>query len=79
MGCKRIDTKLKYIRGIILLCFIGAAGFGALKSQFSEKISDHVESVEIKEVPVKGMVTLLDLGATECIPCKMMAPILAEL
>ncbi len=31
------------------------------------------------EVPVKGMVTLVDLGAGECIPCKMMAPILAKL
>lgn len=31
------------------------------------------------EVPVKGMVTMVDLGATQCIPCKMMAPILAKL
>jgi thioredoxin 1 len=31
------------------------------------------------EVPVKGMVTMIDLGATECIPCKMMAPILDKL
>jgi len=31
------------------------------------------------EVPVKGMVTMIDLGAKKCIPCKMMAPILAKL
>lgn len=31
------------------------------------------------EVPVKGMVTMLDLGAGACIPCKMMAPIVEKL
>ncbi len=30
-------------------------------------------------IPVKDTVTLVDLGATTCIPCKMMMPILAEL
>ena len=30
-------------------------------------------------IPVKGMVTLVDLGAKTCIPCKMMAPILKKL
>lgn len=33
----------------------------------------------IPEVPVKGMVTMVDLGAAACIPCKMMAPILEKL
>ncbi len=30
-------------------------------------------------IPVKGMVTMVDLGAASCIPCKMMAPILDRL
>ena len=30
-------------------------------------------------VPVKDTVTMVDLGAKTCIPCKMMAPILEEL
>lgn len=29
--------------------------------------------------PVKGMVTMVDLGADSCIPCKMMAPIIEKL
>ena len=36
-------------------------------------------SGEVREVPVKGMVTMLDLGASSCIPCKMMAPILKKM
>jgi thioredoxin 1 len=34
---------------------------------------------EVKQIPVKGMVTMVDLGAASCIPCKMMAPILDKL
>jgi len=34
---------------------------------------------EPTEIPVKGMVTMIDLGAKKCIPCKMMAPILKRL
>jgi thioredoxin 1 len=31
------------------------------------------------QIPVPGMVTMVDLGAKKCIPCKMMAPIIEEL
>jgi len=37
------------------------------------------QTVVAQAVPVKGMVTMVDLGAKTCIPCKMMAPILVEL
>lgn len=33
----------------------------------------------VQEVPVKGMVTMIDLGAKKCIPCKMMIPIMQNI
>ncbi|WP_247648423.1 thioredoxin domain-containing protein [Pseudodesulfovibrio sp. zrk46] len=32
-----------------------------------------------QQVPVPDMVTMVDIGAHECIPCKMMTPIIEEL
>lgn len=37
------------------------------------------DAVPVPEVPFPGVVTMVDLGADKCIPCKMMAPILKEL
>jgi thioredoxin 1 len=34
---------------------------------------------EEKDIPVNNVVTMVDLGAKYCVPCKMMAPILTEL
>lgn len=34
---------------------------------------------EFDHLPIKDTVTLIDLGATSCVPCKMMAPILEKL
>lgn len=42
-------------------------------------LSNTVAKEPAKPVPVKGMVTMVDLGAKKCIPCKMMAPILVKL
>ena len=45
--------------------------------------SNAADKIDFKEVvpgiPVKNTVTLVDLGAKTCIPCRMMAPILEEL
>lgn len=37
------------------------------------------ETSEGATVPVPDMVTMVDIGAKKCIPCKMMAPIIVEL
>jgi thioredoxin 1 len=50
----------------VLLCWAGPATGLARAQDFSQ-------------LPVKGMVTMIDLGATECVPCKMMAPIMEKM
>ena len=40
---------------------------------------ESTETGKARDIPVKGMVTMIDLGADSCIPCKMMAPILKKL
>jgi thioredoxin 1 len=35
--------------------------------------------IDFNALPVKGMVTMIDLGAKKCIPCKMMAPIMQKM
>jgi len=58
--------------------FIGfAALFGLLTLTTLAFSAD--EPPPLPEVPVKGMVTMVDVGAEKCIPCRMMAPILREL
>ena len=39
---------------------------------------EFLPAAEPANIPVKGMVTMVDLGANSCIPCKLMAPILKE-
>ena len=53
--------------GCFFLLFITATVYGSETPYNFEKI------------PSKGMVTMIDLGAKSCIPCKMMAPILEKL
>lgn len=54
--------------GAILVFFIESVG-----------IAGDSKLDTIPQVPTQGMVTMVDLGAHKCIPCKMMAPIIKEL
>ena len=61
------------MKHVVVLVLLGAcvlAGAGAVHAAQSVLLAP--------TFPVKDMVTLVDLGATACIPCKMMAPILVE-
>ncbi|MFP4349852.1 MAG: thioredoxin family protein [Thermodesulfobacteriota bacterium] len=72
---------MKKIRMMVLGLFAVLAIIGAIAYHFNQEpaatASSHTSAVET--VPVEGVPTMVDLGATECIPCKMMAPILTEL
>jgi thioredoxin 1 len=63
MNKKRVTEII--LATIFMLCFVIAAS--------------PTFSAEVKNIPVKGKVTMVDLGARKCIPCKMMAPILQRL
>lgn len=64
-------------RGVSFSTLIGTMAVVAVLSLVG--ISCAGESSAVPEVPVKGKVTMVDIGAKECIPCKMMAPIMEEL
>jgi thioredoxin 1 len=64
---------MKYQLGWYIGCFLILAGLASGAIAYAET------NVDINALPVKGMVTMIDLGAKKCIPCKMMAPILEKM
>ncbi len=60
--------------GLFLLGLMGLALYGCSSD---ESPASHSQPTGV--VPVKGMITMVDLGADACIPCKMMAPILTKM
>jgi len=70
----------------LIFCVIAFALISLAKTQFhKDAMADSSAGTKVSgvpigfdQLPVKGMVTMIDLGATECIPCKMMAPVMKK-
>jgi len=68
MGLMGMKTKIRVL--LLLGCFF------LLTVAISRW---EVNAQDFSTAPVKGMVTMVDLGADSCVPCKLMAPILKKL
>ncbi|MBW2346127.1 MAG: thioredoxin fold domain-containing protein [Deltaproteobacteria bacterium] len=70
----------KHVKTIVLGALTLMGLIGVFWSQFSQTPSEATfpESHVSGEIPVKGMVTMVDLGANQCIPCKMMVPVMEK-
>lgn len=65
----QLTQKAQVVNILGILCLFLAMIF------FAPAVMAEVPS----QVPVSGKVTMVDIGAKKCIPCKMMAPIMEEL
>jgi thioredoxin 1 len=68
MDLRRFKTKITVfsLSGLIFLSILLIA-------------QGDVNAQDFSMFPAKGMVTMIDLGADSCVPCKLMAPILKKL
>ena len=59
--------------------FVTLVGSVLLLMLTAESLPAAEQTTDFNSVPAKGMVTMIDLGAKKCIPCKMMAPIMEKI
>jgi thioredoxin 1 len=65
------ETPMKAVRILLVLLMLAAGPAMAAQSPLI--------SGDPQDVPIEGMVTMVDIGAKACIPCKMMVPVIEAL
>jgi thioredoxin 1 len=75
---KRLKAILEIVAIILLIVSIGPLGCRKSEQTTAGDQSTLQKNISPETLP-KGRPLLVDLGATKCIPCKMMAPVLEEL
>lgn len=71
-------AKRLVIAGVCLAALLAALGLVRIQSNEKSVQTAAPASQKAQDAPVKGMVTMLDLGANECLPCKMMIPVMEK-
>jgi thioredoxin 1 len=76
---RKMKSKAKWARNAGLILVAAVVLYAAMRPELSFNNSESGRPLPSTVAAASGRVTMIDLGATECIPCKMMAPIIEEL
>lgn len=72
-------TTILFFCLIIVGVFLTVYSGEATEPDKSTVLASDLISGKPQKLPIEGMVTMVDVGAHACIPCKMMTPIIEEL
>ncbi len=64
---------------LLITIAIASPAAHAASEQSGTPTTEDLISGKPQVVPIPGKVTMVDIGAHSCVPCKMMAPIIKEL
>ncbi|WP_373682503.1 thioredoxin family protein [Desulfovibrio sp. JC010] len=69
---------------LLIVCLLLVVSLGACAADAEESNKNAARAAELisgkpHKLPIEGMVTMVDIGAHSCVPCKMMTPIIEEL
>jgi len=76
----KLNRLLSLLMLLALVCMpLTACSSESPEAKAASPSASDLISGKPQSVPIPGMVTMVDIGAHACIPCKMMTPIIEEL